>query len=202
MRILMFLAIACVCRAAPEFVGVMAAGRQTLFAVREREATPARWLSLGAQIGEFVVLSYDAKTESLVLRKGTEQLVLRLPESRVLMSRDEIVVGLQKILNVQNAKDICDLLHPKLKPRFKDVPCDSMAYGEVLEPGTKVEIREIPDEWSKSLAKSLSEIEGVLGVRPTHALWTEVRGKVRSMTSVVRVGDSWYLTPGVPAERN
>jgi hypothetical protein len=106
-----------------------------------------------------------------------------------------------KILNVQSAKDICDLLHPKLKSLFKDVPCDSITYGEVLEPGTKVEIREIPDEWSKVLSKSLSEIESVMGVRPTYALWITVRGKVRTMTSVVQVGESWYLTPGVPQEQ-
>jgi hypothetical protein len=195
------LAIACVSSAAPEFVGVVASSKQTLFAIRESESAPARWLSIGAQIGEFVVFSYDAKAESLVLKKEGEQIALRLPESRVLMSRDEVVVGLQKILNVKSAKDICDLLHPKLKPLFKDVPCDSMTYSEVLEPGTRLEIREIPDEWSKALAKSLSEIESVLGVRPTYALWITVRGKVRTMTSVVQVGESWYLTPGVPQER-
>ena len=201
MRIIIFLAIACLSNAAPEFVGLMTNGRQTLFAVRERESTPASWISIGAQIGEFVVFFYDAKAELLVLKKGDEQIALRLRESRVLMARDEVVVGLQKILNVQSAKDICDLLHPKLKPLFKDVPCDSMPYSEVLEPGTKIEIREIPDEWSKALARSLSEIESVLGVRPTYALWITVRGKIRTMTSVVQVGESWYLTPGVPSER-
>ena len=201
MRLMLYLALVCAASAAPEFIGVMAAGSQTLFAIRERESAPATWLALGARVGEFVVFSYDTKTESLVLKQGDEQIVLRLPEARMRMSRDEVVLGLQQILNVKNGKDICDLLHPQLKPLFKDVPCDSLPYNEVLEPGTKVEIREIPAEWAQPLAKSLSEIERVLGVRPAYALWITVGGKVRTMTSVVQVGESWYLTPGVPPER-
>ena len=70
MRIMIFFAIACVCSAAPAFVGVMASSKQILFAVRESASAPTSWLSIGAQIGEFVVFSYDAKAESLILKKG------------------------------------------------------------------------------------------------------------------------------------
>lgn len=96
MRIMMFLAFACAGSAAPEFVGVMASGKETLFAVRENESASATWLSIGAKIGEFAVVAYDAKAELLTLKKGDERISLRLPESRVLTSRDEVVVGLLK----------------------------------------------------------------------------------------------------------
>ena len=181
------------------FVGVMSDSKQTLFAVRA-ENTSARWLTVGEKFGDYVVESYDVKSEALTLRKGSERIVLTLPGARVFPATDEVVAGLKKILNIQNAETLCDLLHPKLKPWFKAADCDSAVYRDVLAPGAKVEIRELESEVSEALKDGLDEIEKVIGVRPKHGFWTS-SGSGRDMSFVVSIGSSWYLAPSVPRDR-
>ena len=183
-----------------QFVGVMANAEQTLFALRETETSTAKWISIGDRVGEFVAVAYDSKTESLTLAKRSEHVVLRLPESRVQMARDEVLVGLEAILNIRGTESVCDLLHPKLRSRFRDADCDSTVFKAVLAPGAQVEIRGIPEEFASALAESLSEVEKLIGVRPTHGLWTLSEGHL-SMTFVVKLGERWYLAPSPPHGR-
>ncbi len=195
-----FLLLGTVCSAAQmTFVGVMSDSKQTLFAVRA-ENTSARWLTVGEKFGDYIVESYDAKGEALTLRKGKERIVLTLPGARVFPATDEVVAGLKKILNIQVAETLCDLLHPKLKPLFKAADCDSAVYRNVLSRRAKLEIRELETEVEEALKDGLDEVEKIIGVRPKHGFWTS-SDSGRGMSFVVSIGSSWYLAPSVPRDR-
>src|SRR4051794_24565843 len=99
MRALIFLFLASVCGAAQvgvpvQFVAVMVGAKDALFAVRASEGAKTQWVSLGDRVAGFVVLSFDAKADALTLQRGEERVVLKLPDSRVQMARDELVDGL------------------------------------------------------------------------------------------------------------
>ncbi len=183
------------------FVGVMSHSKQTFFAVRSDETSPVKWVSIGDKFGEFLVVSYDAKNEALTFRNGIERIVLTLPGAQVRLAPDEVVAGLQKILNLQGAETLCDLLHPKLKPLFKPADCDSSVYRSVLMPGTKSEILELTNVESEALKDGLDAVEKVVGVRPKHGVWTTHNDGGRSMSFVISVGASWYLAPSVPRDQ-
>ena len=180
-----------------QFVGVMADAKQTLFAVRADDAAPAKWVSFGDTVGEFVVSAYDSKIETLTLRKGPNSVVLKLPESRVGMAADEVLGGLKRILNLPRAEQMRDLLHPMLRPLFKNSDLDSTVFRDVLAPGSSAEILPLTEEETKVLESGLSEIERVVGLRPKHGLWIK-SAKHRSMSFVVNTGGGWYLAPSAP----
>jgi hypothetical protein len=180
-----------------QFVGVMMDSKHTIFAVRDGKSSRASWVSIGDSVGGFVVVSYDSKAEALTMRKGAERVVLTLPDGQVRMGPDEVVAGLQAVLNVPGAERISDFLHPKLKPLFKPEDFVTASFRDILAPGTKLEIRGIPEAYAKALESGLSEVENVVGVRPTHGLWIS-RSQGFSMSFVVKSGESWYLAPSVP----
>jgi hypothetical protein len=197
----MLLLTAFACRAGDiEFVGVMTDSAHKLFAVRDSQSGKSRWVSFGDEVAGFVVRSYDANSETLTLVRSDARIVLRLPDARVQMARDEVVDGLAKILGASGAARMTDLLHPKLRPLFTEADLDSAVLRDILSSGSKVEVREIPDEFAKALETSLSEVQKAVGVRPTHGLWIEWRGHM-SMSFVVRSGDTWFLAPSVPNVR-
>ena len=180
-----------------QFVGVMSNSTQTVFAIRSLDGSPSKWLTIGDTVDDFVITFYDSKSEALTLRKGAASVVLKLPEAHVQMASDEVVAGLRRVLNVQVAVQMRDLLHPKLRPLFKKVDLESTLYAAVLTPGAKVEILPLTPEEEKWLEKGLSDLEKFLGVRPDRGLWIKT-AKSASMSFVVSVGDSWFLAPSVP----
>ena len=70
-------------------VGLIVSQEKMLFAVCEHNRS-MRWVSLGDTIDGFVVSSYDAQKEELLLRRESEVLVLRLLGSKV---RSSTVAG-------------------------------------------------------------------------------------------------------------
>lgn len=180
-----------------QFVGVMADATRTWFAVRAAGAVRAEWLSVGESVDGFRVVAYDAKAETLTLEKDGRRTVVKLADGRVQMSRDEVVAVLERALGRTGAKRPCDLLHPKLQPLFKAEDCDSAVFRPILAAGTKLEIREIPEEFAKALADGLAAIEKIVGVRPTHGLWITGESGF-SMAFVVRGEGGWHLAPSAP----
>jgi hypothetical protein len=180
-----------------QFVGVMTNSTQTLFAIRTVDGSPAKWLNIGNTVEGFVIETYNDKSEALTLRKGTGSLVLLLPAARVRMVSDEVVAGLRRILNIQNAAQMRDLLHPKLRALFKEEDLEGRLYADVLAPGAKVEILPLTPEEEQWLGKGLSDLEKFLGVRPNRGLWIKT-AKGKSMSFVVSMGESWFLAPSVP----
>lgn len=180
-----------------QFLGVMSDPKKTVFAVRADAASTTRWVSLGDTVGDFVATAYDAEREVLTLRHGAASLVLRLPDSHVEMATDEIVVGLQQILHQPGAETMRELLHPALRRLFKDADLDSAAFRAMLVPGSSVEIMPLTEEMNQAFDSRLTAVERAVGSRPTHGLWIKTN-KGGSMAFVVRVGDGWFLAPGVP----
>ena len=178
-----------------QFLGVMGDSRQTYFALRADETAATKWLRVGETLGRFTVASYDAEIEALTLRDAGQSMILRMPAARVRMAIDEVTVGLSKILNLPGAKDRRDLLHPALRPLFKD--SDLNVFDPVLETGTINSIQPLTEEEKKFLEEGLSAVEKIVGTRPSYGLWTKTKTS-HAMSFVVNVGDAWYLAPGVP----
>jgi hypothetical protein len=200
-RAIAFLITALACRAAEiEFVGVMADSAHAFFAVRESKASKPRWITIGDEVAGFVVQSYDSKADTLTLTRAGERVVLRLPESRVQMARDEVIEGLARVLGAPDASRMSDLLHPKLRALFTEANLDSHILRDILSAGAKVEVREIPEDFAKALHDGLSEVEKAVGVRPTHGIWIEWKGHL-SMSFVVKSGETWFLAPSVPGAK-
>ena len=179
-----------------QFVGMMSSSQSEYFAVREKENQRAEWVTKGGSVGAYVVTSYDSKNGSLTLKKGSEILVLHLPESRVRMVQDEIVTGLGKILNFPTATRMVDLLHPKLRPLYDGIDFSSSDFADLQKPGTTAGIRELNEEEQKVFDRDLTTIGEVTGSRPKKGFWIRT-AKSWSMTFVVEVGESFYLAPGV-----
>jgi hypothetical protein len=186
-------------RAAAEiqFVGAMVSSNQKLFALRSGDGAPSRWLTMGDSIAGFVIADYDPKTDTLTLRKGTTTLALELPQARVRMAKDETIAGLKRVLNLPAAVQFRDLLHPKLKPLFREEDVDSKQFPDLRQPGVKLEVLPLTEEEQKFLDQGLSTIEKYLGARPTHGVWIKT-AKSASMSFVIEVGGSWFLAPSVP----
>jgi hypothetical protein len=186
------------------FVGVISVGPDSLFAIRAEEASPARWMRLGDNAGGFVVSAYEAKSETLTLRKGAESMTLALAKAHVRMTPDETFAGLRKALNLPDAGQFADLYHPKLRPYFDLANRDSLIYRtmlgdeEKIAAGARAEIRELTKQELDMFDARLAALENVLGVRPTHGLWIFVDGHLSSMMFVTNVGDRWYLSPSLP----
>lgn len=197
LRVLLLAATAPVCFAEVQFVGLMAVAPRTLFAVRPDAAARVRWVAVGDMVGGYRIVGYNPKNDTLTLARENDRLELRLPDSRVGLARDDILAGLQRVLNRPDAGSYADLLHPALRPRFKPEDLDRRVFAEVTTPGTKIEVREIPPEFAQALADGLNEVAREVGSRPTHGLWiTTARGF--SMSFIVKSGDAWYLAPSVP----
>ena len=141
-----------------QFLGVMGDSKRTYFAVRVDETTATKWVTVGQTVGGFTVASYDSEIEALTLSTATKTIVLKLPAARVKMAIDEVVDGLSKILNLPAAQSRRDLLHPKLRPLFKDSDLNA-GFGHLLEPGTINEIQPLTQEEAKALEEGLSAIE-------------------------------------------
>ena len=77
------LATAFAAEPAIEFSGLMASAGDTTFQLRDRAAGTSRWLSLGGQFGGFVLTSYDAAHETVVLTKGGQVLRLTLVAGKI-----------------------------------------------------------------------------------------------------------------------
>lgn len=182
-----------------QWVAVMTNGGKTFHALRAEQAARVNWCAVGDRIGGFVVAAYQPETETLTLRRGDEMVTLRLPQSKIQMAEDDVVAGLKRVLDLPGAKGVRDLLHPKLRPLFKPEEIQNDTYRDILRPGTKLEIREIPEEFAKALEAGLADVARAVGVRPTHGLWI-VREKGFSMVFIVKEGPSWYLAPGAPGE--
>lgn len=175
----------------------MGDAKRTYFAVRVDEGAGTKWVTVGQTVGGFTVAAYDAAAESLTLRNPAQTLVLKMPAARVIMAVDEITVGLSKILNIPDANGRRDLLHPKLRPLFKDSDLQA-GFEHFLESGAVNELQPITDEESKALDEGLAAVEKIVGARPAYGLWTKRGNGSRAMSFVVQVGDAWYLAPGVP----
>ena len=200
MRVLFYIVMLCVgARAVAEiqFVGAMVTSNQKLFALRSSEGGRSQWLTIGDSLEGFTVADYDSKSDTLTLRKGTTSLALQLPEARVRMAKDEAIAGLKKVLNLPDAAQMRDLLHPKLRGLFKEEDLDSKQFPDLLAPGVKLEVLPLSAEVEKALEEGLLVIEKFLGVRPTHGVWIKT-GKSASMSFIVEVGSSWFLAPSVP----
>jgi hypothetical protein len=113
------------------------------------------------------------------------------------MAKDDAIAGLKKVLNLPNAEQMRDLLHPKLRGLFKEEDLDEKQFPDLLAPGVKLEVLPISADFEKALDRGLSVIEKFLGVRPTHGVWIKT-GKSASMSFVVEAGGSWFLAPSVP----
>jgi hypothetical protein len=113
------------------------------------------------------------------------------------MVKDEMIAGLKKVLNLPDAEQMRDLLHPKLQPLFKDEDLDRTHFQDLLAPGVKLEVVPLSEEEQKALDTSLSVLEKFLDMRPTHGVWIRT-AKSASMSFVVKVGGGWFLAPSVP----
>lgn len=179
-----------------QFLGVMGDSKRTYFAVRPDEAVATEWVRVGEKVGSFTVASYDAETEALTLRSDGQSVVLKMPSAQVKTMIDDVAVGLGKILNLPGARSRLDLLHPALRPLFKE--SDSRGLEHVLAPGTINQIKPLTEDEMTMLEKGLSAVEKVVGTRPKHGLWTKRSKGGLTMSFVVNVGDAWYLAPRVP----
>lgn len=70
-------------RANPEFVGVLVSEGTTYVAVRTEDKGSVRWAKIGDVVGAYRALAYDAKAETLVLKKGSAEMRLTLKNSTV-----------------------------------------------------------------------------------------------------------------------
>jgi hypothetical protein len=64
-----------------EFSGVLAAGSETKVSLMDKATGASRWVKLGQEFGGYVVSSYDAKAETVLLTKGAQQFRLQLKSS-------------------------------------------------------------------------------------------------------------------------
>jgi hypothetical protein len=184
-----------VLRAELQFVGVMSGTNGDLFAIRPAKDQPAQWVLKGGAVAGFVVDSYDAGNEVLQLRRGVETLTLRLPTAKVkTMARDEILVGMSKLLNLPAPNTVLDLIHPRLQAKFRDTNISSQMYEDVTRPEVSRGIRALTEKESSALAVQLNDLEKAIGVRPIHAFWTQ-NARSFSLTFVVQSAGSWYLAP-------
>lgn len=194
--ILMFCLVA---QAAAEiqFVGVMLTPSQKRFALRATEGEASRWLSIGDSIDGFTVVRYEPEEDTLTLKSDTRTLTLRLPESRVRMAKNDAIVGLKKVLNIPEATQYRDLLHPSIRYLFKEEDLHPKHYANLSAPGVKLEITPLTDEVKRALSEGISIIEAHVGARLTHGVWIRTAKNV-SMSFVVESDGRFYLAPSVP----
>jgi hypothetical protein len=180
-----------------QFVGVMLTPSQKRFALRATEGEASRWLSIGDSIAGFTIVHYEPGNDALTLKSGTRTLTLTLPESRVRMSRNDAISGLKAVLNIPEATQLRDLLHPKIRALFKAEDLDPKHYADLTTLGVKLEITPLTDELKAALSESISIIEAHVGSRLTHGVWITT-AKSASMSFVVEKEGRFYLAPSVP----
>jgi hypothetical protein len=78
-------------RAEVDFVGVLSSKEKTRFFLHDRAAgRSSGWVALNQEFAGFTLLSYDAKTDVLVLTKGKERVEIRLKDAKVQNGRIEL----------------------------------------------------------------------------------------------------------------
>jgi len=180
-----------------QFVGVMLTPSQKRFALRATEGEASRWLSIGDSIDGFTVVRYEPEKDTLTLKSDTRTLTLRLPESRVRMAKDDAIAGLKRVLNIPEATQYRDLLHPRIRYLFKEEDLDPKHYADLSAPGVKLEITPLTDEVKRALSEGISIIEAHVGARLTHGVWITT-AKNASMSFVVESDGRFYLAPSLP----
>jgi hypothetical protein len=69
--------------AEPEFVGMLSSNGNTYVAVRADAATTPTWVSVGGRVGSYEVVSYNAATETVLLRANGRDIEVRLKTAAV-----------------------------------------------------------------------------------------------------------------------
>ncbi|MEO5958494.1 MAG: hypothetical protein ABIZ49_14035 [Opitutaceae bacterium] len=78
-------------RAEVDFVGILSSKDTIRFFLQDRAAgTSSGWVTLNQEFAGFMLLSYDAKTDVLVLTKGQEHVEIRLKDAKVQTGRIEL----------------------------------------------------------------------------------------------------------------
>jgi len=108
---------------------------------------------------------------------------------------------MSKVLHLPAASSVLDLIHPKLRARFREANLSTEGLEDITRPEIGRGIRPLTAEESRVLGGALRAIEKAVGERPTHAFWTRKEHSF-SLTFVVQSEGGWYLTPsanpGVP----
>ena len=79
-------AIASVARAEIEFVGILATPQKTLFALTDTNTATTDWVDVGHAFGGYIVDRYEAGTDTLILKKDSGELRLRLRDDAKIQS--------------------------------------------------------------------------------------------------------------------
>jgi hypothetical protein len=66
-----------------EFSGVLSAGSETKVSLTNKTSGESKWLKVGQDFAGYVVASYDAGAEAVILKKGAQQFRLPLKSAKV-----------------------------------------------------------------------------------------------------------------------
>lgn len=165
-----------------EFVGVLAGPTLTLFAVRESPTQPTRWVSVGEPFGAFVVKAYDAGTESLTVQKGDENLVLKLPQSRV---KDGGKIRLAGNPSVMSSLDLAYAL-----ARSGDEVVSEMVLTLERQVASRVGVAKELENAKNAFAIGKKDIDAVRVSQLSRRVRTETEMEANLRRRVIEVADS------------
>src|SRR5688572_22676259 len=78
-------------RAEIEFIGILATSQSTRFALRDTASGNTDWVTQGQVFAGFTVDAYNSKEETLLLRRGADELRVRLKDdAKIKSSRLEL----------------------------------------------------------------------------------------------------------------
>lgn len=96
-----------------EFVGILAAGNKTLFAVTDTQSDRTAWVALGDTFSEHKIIGYDRAADTLTLNKaGTELRIHLRDDAKIKAARLELTgsmtLGAEEPLQIARATLLFD----------------------------------------------------------------------------------------------